>query len=94
MPPGTTLALTWAREEPMSEHIADTPSIARLYCPSCDPEADPTLEVLDVRWCESHSPRSAGSHDDVVTAAAFLSGSIEAGGDDNRRWCEFLHRRR
>jgi hypothetical protein len=34
-----------------------------------------------------------GLDDAVVSAAAYLSGSAEAGGDDNRRWCEILHRR-
>jgi hypothetical protein len=28
-----------------------------------------------------------------VTASAHLSGSAEAGGDDNRRWCDILHGR-
>jgi len=27
-----------------------------------------------------------------VRAEAFLSGSTEAGGDDNRRWCQLVHR--
>jgi hypothetical protein len=77
----------------MSDHIPDTPSAARMYCPGCEPEADPTHEILDVRWCESHSPVRGGLDDDAVGAAAYLSGSSEAGGDDNRRWCELFHRR-
>jgi hypothetical protein len=77
----------------MSDHISDTPSVARMYCPGCEPEADPTVEILDVRWCESHSPVRGGLDDEVVAAAAYLSGSSEAGGDDNRRWCELFHRR-
>jgi hypothetical protein len=35
-----------------------------------------------------------GGDDEVVTASAYLSGSAEAGGDDNRRWCDILHGRR
>jgi hypothetical protein len=31
--------------------------------------------------------------DTVVTAAAYLSGSAEAGGDDNRAWCALFLRR-
>ena len=49
---------------------------------------------LDVRWCESHSPALDGGDDEVVTSSAYLSGSAEAGGDDNRRWCDILHGRR
>ena len=47
-----------------------------------------------MRWCESHSPASDGADDEVVTESAYLSGSAEAGGDDNRRWCDILHGRR
>jgi hypothetical protein len=35
-----------------------------MYCPGCEPEADPTREILDVRWCESHSPVRGGLDDD------------------------------
>jgi hypothetical protein len=77
----------------MTEYIAETPSLARLYCPGCEPGADPTSEILDVRWCESHSPFREGLDDSLVSATADLSGSVEAGGADNRRWCEIVHRR-
>jgi len=30
----------------------------------------------------------------MVIVSAYLSGSAEAGGDDNRRWCDILHGRR
>ena len=77
----------------MTEYLPDTPSVARAYCPGCEPDADPSREILDVRWCESHCPARDGADDAMVSAAAYLSGSAEAGGDDNRRWCEALHRR-
>lgn len=77
----------------MSEYIPDTPSVARAYCPVCEPDADPTREILDVRWCETHLPAREGADDGMVAAGAYLSGSAEAGGDDNRRWCELIHRR-
>ena len=78
----------------MTDYLPDTPSVARAYCPGCEPDADPSREILDVRWCESHCPARDGADDaPAVVAAAYLSGSAEAGGDDNRRWCEALHRR-
>ncbi len=77
----------------VSDHLPDTARIARAYCPGCEPGADPSVEILDVRWCETHSPTQNGSEDEVVTASAYLSGSSEAGGDDNRRWCDVLHGR-
>ena len=86
---GTGIALA----DIMSHSMQDTPSVARVYCPGCEPEADPTAEILDLRWCEPHSPQRDGADDTVVTAAAYLSGSAEAGGDDNRAWCALFHRR-
>jgi hypothetical protein len=77
----------------MGEYIADTVSVARAYCPGCEPEADPLSEILDVHWCELHLPHREGLDDTRIEAAAYLSGSAEAGGDDNRRWCETLHGR-
>jgi hypothetical protein len=75
----------------VTEFLPDTPPVARCYCPGCEPDADPVLEILDVRWCEAHVPARDGADDAVVTASAFLSGSAEAGGADNRRWCEVVH---
>jgi hypothetical protein len=49
-------------------------------------------EVLDVRWCDEHLPVREGSDDQRVDSSAFLSGTAEAGGDVNRRWCELFHR--
>src|SRR4029450_7334288 len=78
----------------MTEYTPDTPLVARLYCPGCEPAPDPTAEVLAVLWCQSHLPIRGGLDDAVVSASAYLSGSSEAGGEDNRRWCEIFHRRR
>jgi hypothetical protein len=78
----------------MPDYLADTPSLARTYCPGCEPHADPTAEILDIHWCDAHSPVRGGADDAVVTAVAWLSGTGEAGGEDNRRWCELFHRPR
>jgi hypothetical protein len=76
----------------MTDFIADTPSVGRMYCPGCEPEVDPISEILDVHWCERHSPHGEGLDDAMVGATTYLSGGVEAGGEDNRRWCEVLHR--
>jgi hypothetical protein len=76
----------------MTEYLADSPAVARPYCPGCEPGADPVREVLDVRWCDEHVPVREGSDDRQVDSSAFLSGTAEAGGEVNRRWCELLHR--
>ena len=45
-----------------------------------------------MHWCDAHSPCRAGSDDVLATARGTAYGSAEAGGDDNRRWCELIHR--
>jgi len=77
-----------------TDYLSDSPYVARACCPGCEPDADPSQDILDVRWCESHSLVRDGADDEVVIASAYLSGSAEAGGDDNRRWCDILHGRR
>ena len=77
----------------MADYLPDTPTVARMYCPGCEPDVDPTGEILDVRWCESHSPLREGLDDALVGAEVSVAGGSEAGGEDNRRWCEIFHRR-
>lgn len=77
----------------MSDFLPDTPALARYYCPGCDHDADPTREILDPRWCNEHEPGRTGSADDrVTTTGAHLSGSADVGGEENKRWCDLLHR--
>src|SRR5256886_15947584 len=83
-----------SRHKPVAGYLPDTPCVARAYCPGCEPDADPSQEILDVRWCESHSPARDGADDEVVTASAYLSGSAEAGGAGNRRRRHIPHGRR
>ena len=71
---------------------SETPCVARAYCPRCEPEADPIGEVLNVRWCEAHAPARDGLDDHAVSHGASPSLTIEAGGADNRQWCDLLHR--
>jgi len=75
------------------DYLPDTPCVARAYCPGCEPDADPSQEILDVWWCESHSPARDGADDKVVTASAYLSGSAAAErraqpGDAASSWSE------
>lgn len=69
----------------------DTPSAATTYCPGCYPDRDPQEEILDVRYCEVHTPATAGLDDESVTTTSYPSGAAEAGGEDNRRWCALFH---
>jgi hypothetical protein len=80
------------RHDSLTEPIRDTPSVARPYCPACEPDTDPSLEILDVRWCSAHTPASSGLDDEAVAMESYPAGSGEAGGEDNRRWCALFHR--
>jgi hypothetical protein len=55
------------------------------WCPECQPERDPSVEILELRRCEAH-------YLDVIQNAVGPS-TCEAGGEDNRRFCDFIHRR-
>lgn len=78
----------------MSDILPDSPAIARPYCPTCEPDADPCKEILDVRWCDAHSPNRSGLDDETISPGVMPSGSAEAGGDDNAKWCGIVHRNR
>lgn len=70
--------------------MIETPSLSRFYCPGCEPEADPSRDILEVHRCWRHPALDAGSEDASVTTSAPTS--TEAGGESNRLWCEFFHR--
>jgi hypothetical protein len=75
----------------MNDIPAETPRVARAYCPACEPDADTLHEILEVQWCNVHMPLRAGVDDARVMSDAMLTGSAEAGGDENRRWCDVIH---
>lgn len=70
----------------------ETVSLARYYCPTCEPDADPFTEILDVRWCGNHSPDATGSEDVLVDYQSYIGGSAESDGETNRRFAEVLHK--
>jgi hypothetical protein len=76
----------------VSDHIAETPNLARTYCPDCEPEADPSVEILETRYCSTHGTTIGGSEDEHVNSSTYMSGSSEAGGLDNKIWCDLVHR--
>lgn len=64
---------------------------ARPYCPGCEGDADSTKEMLEIKWCENHTPGMSGSEDILVDYRGYISGSAEAG-SDGKAWCTVLHR--
>ena len=72
----------------MSE-LEETPSLGIRWCPACEPDRDPTWEILQVVYCFAHMPSVVGA-DDGAALHAYLSGTMEAGGESNRAICDFL----
>lgn len=77
----------------MSDYLIDSPFVPIHYCPGCEPRRDPVAEVLAVQYCAQHAPRTTGTEDERVYVTTVIS-NTEAGGEDNRAWCQFLHRGR
>jgi hypothetical protein len=75
----------------LSDYAPDTPYLGERYCPQCEPNRDPTREILEPVPCSEHAAMP-GTADDIVIASHYLSGSAESGGDENRRWCDIVHR--
>jgi hypothetical protein len=44
----------------------DTPDLSKPWCPVCQPELDPTREILQVAYCLFHPQEYGGSADGVV----------------------------
>ena len=78
--------------DPRVGELAETPNLGRPWCPSCEPDADQVLEILDTRWCSAHSETPRGLEDGAVAGERYLSGSSEAGAD-GAAWAELFHRR-
>ena len=71
----------------------ETGNLARWYCPTCEPQADPVAEVLQVQYCGDHQPDRVGVDDALSHGESMLSGSAEAGGEENRQFCDLVHQR-
>ena len=77
-------------QDTVPEFHADSTVLARLYCPGCEPDADPFAEILDVHWCDAHMPPRDGSDDGTVASTIVVSGSAEAGGEGTDGGGEFF----
>jgi len=79
---------------PGPEYVPDTGDRTRWVCPGCEPEVDPTLEIVSIRYCHTHEPSHAGADDAAVVFRDCLpsSGSVESGGASNAQWCDVIHR--
>lgn len=76
----------------MTEEISETPRMAVPWCPTCEPDRDSILEMLETSYCGIHTPQRDGVADAKVIINSDLTGTAEAGGVDNRIFCELIHR--
>lgn len=81
----------------MTDWVRDSPIVTRPFCPVCEADIEQDTSMCEIRFCHMHQPSSSGADDDVIPASmreTYPAGSSEAGGLDNRAWCELLHRKR
>jgi hypothetical protein len=76
----------------MSDWLPDSPIVLPTQCPECSPELDP--RGYSARRCTEHEVSTRGADDARVESHAYMNSAIEAGGDDNRAFCDWLHRRK
>lgn len=68
----------------MSDSIIETPSLGVRWCPVCEPDRDPTREILDTAYCGPHFPVRDGSADAGTGDSRHLTATAEADGYDCR----------
>lgn len=65
------------------------------FCPECESQIVPNPnDRRPAVYCRRHMPTMTGHDDGAANLESYPSGSTEAGGDDNRAFCDFFHRRR
>lgn len=76
----------------MDNYVSETPNLATEWCPVCQPDKDPSREILQVRHCFMHDTALIGSADLMVSPPECSTWSApgEAGGDENRRLNDLL----
>jgi hypothetical protein len=56
--------------------LPDTAYLGTHWCPDCEPGRDPTVEILETRYCINHEPHTPGSADALaLTSGRALSGA-------------------
>ncbi len=65
--------------------MSDAP---RVYCPSCETDADQIAEMLEVSFCGAHMPARNGADDALASSFGFDAVSEAEG---NRAMCALIH---
>ena len=75
------------------DYLPNTANMARSYCPVCEDKTDPSTELVETAYCQSHKPKVDGQDDHRAGYGSLPSGSGECGGEGNRRWNALLYNR-
>lgn len=61
------------------------------WCPDC--QSPPSSDFSHVAYCQNHMPQTPGALDRVVDSSEHIF-ATDAGGEANKRLCDFIHRER
>ena len=72
----------------------ETQNLSRDWCPGCEPDVDPSRDIVEVRHCALHPAPSRDGLDDAgaLVSSDHLSSTEEAGGTGNQALCDLVHR--
>ncbi len=72
--------------------LPDTGDLSRKWCPKCEPDADPSREILSVQYCAMHTIDRRGVDDDVITESniSSQSGTSDSEGYTNKLMSDLL----
>ena len=74
------------------EWVDDTsPETVHEWCPTCSPDHAPEPWIM--KYCGIHLQSHDGAADVSLGAPFYLSGNAEAGGDENRAFCDLIRPR-
>ena len=82
----------WTKEGEWYDGYGESGMSIADWCPTCDPAGIPEPYML--KPCALHTPSVEGSADVQArgqNGSYWQSGSADAGGETNAKWCKLLH---
>lgn len=68
----------------------ETPKLGKSWCPTCQPERDPSREILLVQYCAIHEPSREGDADDSLGDFGTHLGEKASEGTTNKLFSDTL----
>jgi hypothetical protein len=73
--------------------LQDTKDLSEKWCPTCQPDRDPSREILQVEYCSIHTPARDGADDSGVTGNSSFGthyGAMDSDGATNKLVSDLL----